>query len=399
VVAVVSAILFSLVPLNARGADDACPLKAGQKVAAVKAFKRLAPIFQEPRCLNCHGAVNPFSQTGGHGGGYIDIRKETREFLKLADFESLLLAPNSKTVGRLREVAASATEISDNDVIRFEAFEPMLRACRQCHIDSWIIPRRANHFVGRSAKEMCIHIKTSDDTNSPVSFLRHMQTDGLILAGFKGQRGLLDAISPEPPSMTFDTMAKHANDWIEAMGVVSRFHQPADCGCTVEGIILEIGHRIQADPQSPWSKTGMALFDGTVRFDVLLSPVDGAEDWFRGEVSVIRPLIVRHVVPSAWRCSGSGSQTEDWRLSAVLDRRTGSLKVQFGFVTSDEKATWTCVGPNGMTDTRELYIDLRRDLKSFELSAKSGATKEINSKNVKFLESLSVTVVDSPVGD
>lgn len=395
--AVVSATLFALVPQRAQAAEYACPLKAGQKVAAVKAFKRLALIFQEPRCVNCHGAVNPFSRTSEHGGGHVDIRKETREFLNLAGFESFLISPNANTVGRLKEVAASASDITDNDVVRQKAFEPMLRACRVCHIDSWIIPMRENYFVNRSAKEMCIHIKTSSLTNSPVSFLRHMQDDELVLAGFKGRRGLLEPVTPELPTMRFDTMTRHANDWVEAMG--REFHQPADCGCTVDGIILEIQHRIQADPQSGSSKAGMAQFDGTVRFDVLLSPVDGAEDWFRGEVSVTRPMVVRHVVPSAWRCSGSGSQTEDWRLSAVLDRKTGSLNVRFGFVTSDEKATWTCVGPNGMTDTRELYVDLRRRLNAVEMSAKNGTKKDVGSRDAKFLESLTVTVVDSPVGD
>jgi hypothetical protein len=260
-----------------------------------------------------------------------------------------------------------------------------------------IIPMRENHFVKRSAKEMCIHIKTSSLTNSPVKFLHHMQDDELVLEGFKGRRGLLESVTPELPTMRFDTMARHANDWVEAMD--REFHQPADCGCSVEGMILEIQHRIQADPQSGSSKAGMAQFDGTVRFDVLLSPVDGVENWFRGEVVVTRSMVVRHVVPSAWRCSGSGSQTEDWRLSAVLDRKTGSLNVQFGFVTSDKTASWTCVAPNGMQETRDLYVDLHRIMKSVEMSAKNGAQQDFDSRDAKFLESLSVTVVEGPVGD
>ena len=397
VLALVSATLSSLVPLSARGAEDACPLKTGQKVAAVKAFKRFAAIFQEPRCLNCHGEVNPFSETGRHGGGYIDIRKETREFLNLPGFESFLLAPNSATIGRLREVATSASAVSENDLIRFKAFEPMLRACKQCHIDGWILPMRENHFVGRSPKNMCIHMKMSSDTDSPDRFQQHMQHDALVLAAFAGRRGLLDSAAAQPPVMSFATMTRHANDWIAAMD--KQFHQPPDCGCTVDGIILEVDHRIQADPKSDWSRTGMALFDGSVRFDVLLTPVEGATDWFRGDVSVSRPMVVRHVTPSTWRCSGSGSQTEDWRLSAVFHRKTDILRLQFGYVSSDEQASWTCVAPNGMTTTNDLYVDLRRSLNSLEMSAKDGATKEVSSRNAKFLERLSVTIIGGPTTD
>jgi hypothetical protein len=77
---VISAIFFTFRPQLAEGAKNACPLTVGQETKAAKAFKKLAPLFQEPRCLNCHGAVNPFSKTGEHGGGYFDIREETKKF-------------------------------------------------------------------------------------------------------------------------------------------------------------------------------------------------------------------------------------------------------------------------------------------------------------------------------
>ncbi len=399
----VAATVSSLWPHSAQGASGACPLKPAQKVAAVKAFTKMAPVFQESRCLNCHGAVNPFSRTGGHGGGYIDIRRETQDFLKMPGLERALTtgsdptgAISAKTIAQLKEIAESPSDISDNDVIRVKAFDPMRQACKECHISSWIIPMRHNYFVGRSKKEMCIHLKRSSLTNTPVSFLRHMQDDELVREGFKGRRGLLESVAPEPPKISSATVAKHANEWVEAMG--AKFHDPPDCGCAVDGIILEINHHMQANPKSGASRLGYAQFDGTVRFDVLLEPVQGTESWFRGEVSVIRPMIVRHVTPSFWRCAGSGSQTEHWLVSAILDSKTDSLKVQFGFVASDEKATWTCTAPNGMTATSPLYIDLHESLESVEVSAKTGAKKEVSTKdgvsNEKFFESFSVLVVE-----
>ena len=106
-----------------------------------------------------------------------------------------------------------------------------------------------NYFVRRSAKDMCIHIKTSSLTDTPVSFLRHMQDDELVLEGFKGRRGLLEPVTPELPKISFAMMEKFANDWIEAMG--GKFHQPPDCGCMIHGnYVLEFQSMIVSTDKS-----------------------------------------------------------------------------------------------------------------------------------------------------
>lgn len=394
---VIGAILFAMRPQTAEGAKDSCPLNSRQKVRAVKAFKGLAPIFQEPRCLNCHGAVNPFSRDGGHGGGYIDIQEETKKFLQLPDFQSALTTGSdptgsitAKTIAGLKEMAESPTEISDNDLIRRKAFDPMRKVCKECHIFSWVIPMRHNHFVGRSAKQMCVHMKTSSLTNQPDLFLRHMQDDELVLEGFKGRKGLLESGTAEPPQMSFATLTKYANDWVDAMG--GKFHQPPDCGCTAEGIVLEVHHLIKADPP-PRSNIGQALFDGSVQFEILLQPHPHAEGLFLGEVDVVRPMIVRHVRPAANSCSGSGSQTEHWLVTAHVDPKSESMTVEFGYVTSKEQASWTCTGPAG-TSTDKLYVDLPGNLESLQMSLKTGSKKHIGGRYNDFLESLSMTVVE-----
>ena len=245
-----STILFTWHPQSAEGAKNACPLTVRQETKAAKAFKKLTPVFQEPRCLNCHGAVNPFSRTGGHGGGYIDIRKEAQQFIKLPNFQDSLTVGadpdgtrTAQSIAQLKEIAESPSEVSDTDLIRQKAFDPMRKACKECHIPSWIIPMRHNHFVGRNTKNMCVHMKTSILTNQPDLFLRHMQDDELVREGFKGRRGLLDAVGAEPPTMSFATLEKYANEWIDAMG--AKFHQPADCGCVIHGdYVLEFSSRI-----------------------------------------------------------------------------------------------------------------------------------------------------------
>jgi hypothetical protein len=47
----------------ARG--PSCPLPVGRQVKAVKAFLEIMPVFQHPRCFNCHGGVNPFIKKTG----------------------------------------------------------------------------------------------------------------------------------------------------------------------------------------------------------------------------------------------------------------------------------------------------------------------------------------------
>jgi hypothetical protein len=41
--------------------DIVCPLSDEQAQKSIQAFDKIAQVFTgEPRCVNCHGAVNPF---------------------------------------------------------------------------------------------------------------------------------------------------------------------------------------------------------------------------------------------------------------------------------------------------------------------------------------------------
>lgn len=144
---------------------------------------------------------------------------------------------------------------------------------------------------------------------------------------------------------------------------------------------LLIHHRIRHDPQSKSSKAGWVQFDGTVQFEIHLEPI--AEGWFRGEIDVVRPLLVRHVTA----CSGSGSQTENWSVSARVDSQTDLMNMTFSFLSSNRRASWTCGS--------DIHVNLGGTmLKSVQLPAKDGTTKDFTARDIKFLESLSVTVVE-----
>ncbi len=185
---------------------------------------------------------------------------------------------------------------------------------------------------------------------------------------------------------------KHSGFWV---GAVSRagLAQARDGEWEVmdAGLRLRIENRIMADPQSAHSKAGFAQFDGTVRFEIPLEQV--AEGWFRGEINVIRPLVVRHVRPAANPCAGSGSQLEHWHMSAKVDPNADSMTIHFGFAPSSEQASWTCTGPAG-TFTDQLSVDLHGILRSVQLAPKTGNKKDLAVRDIKFLEWLSVTVVE-----
>jgi hypothetical protein len=192
--------------------------------------------------------------------------------------------------------------------------------------------------------------------------------------------------------MPFDTMVRYANDWIAAMD--GRYHPPPECGCEVDGILLEVRHRIHTDPESGSARAGYAQFDGTVEFPVLLTQLEGTPDArYVGEATVTRSLDVRHVRPAFIKCAGTGSRTEEWRVSARIQPDGRSMKVTFSLLPDDEEAEWTCTGP-GYSSTEPLYVDLHDSLNSLEMPVDSGAVGEGSHQDEKFIESITMTVVE-----
>jgi hypothetical protein len=398
-------LVLSAWPGSTPRAQDNCRLTSNQKMKAVKAFKALSPIFQDPRCLNCHGAVNPFIVDGGHPE-YIDIVEEAKKFLGQSDAGASTISGNGpgqyRELQSIREIADSEAAVSDNDVIRVKAQAPMQNRCRECHVSAWDpIPHRVNHFVGRTWKQICMHLKTSSLTNTPVAFLRHMQSDAQVMLGFHGRRGLLNPPKAEPPSMPFDTMAKHANDWIDAMG--GHFYQPAECGCEVEGLALEIRHRLFTNPDSGSSKAGFAQFDGTAVFNVELEEV--APGWYRKDDLVIRREVdVKHTKPSFWQCAGTGWRDERWQLSVQVDEQEQSMLVRFGFVDDGQEASWTCTA-KGQTLTDPVTIDIHSTMKTLTMPTSDGAVGQstaqlpqgqTDTRLIRQFESIAVSLIDAP---
>jgi hypothetical protein len=206
-------------------ADDGeavCPLSHSQALKAIDAFGQLLPIFHDPRCINCHGALSPF----GKGRG------EHPEFgFKIVCF------PNSPC----------ATEADEDRSLTF-------RPCERCHSvisggepPRWRLAPRDMQWVVKGTQlpkpslDLCRQLKRLF-ANDGDRFLRHMQNDEgktqFLDAAYAGLRALnqeglesatFDKNHPEPPAMPRRELESHSNEWYAAMG--NAFPNPEECGC------------------------------------------------------------------------------------------------------------------------------------------------------------------------
>ena len=196
----------SVSPVRSLSAPS-CPLSPAQEQSAVSAFDEMMPVLFHPRCLNCHGAVNPFvdPQTGGHLGG------------NMTDSATGSPMPSS--------------------------------SCEDCHgeLPGWDTPGQAMFFVGKNAKDLCMQFKDFEPTGS--LFVGHIERDNggiqFIATAFQGTRALNTlgetsyeeavghAPAAEPPPGTHRQFAAAARDWVNAMG--AGWTASRDCGCMVHG--------------------------------------------------------------------------------------------------------------------------------------------------------------------
>jgi hypothetical protein len=73
------------------------------------------------------------------------------------------------------------------------------------------------------------------------------------------------------------------------------------------------------------------------------------------------------------------------------------MRVTFNFIPDDEEAKWTCTGP-GYTSTEPLYVDLHKNLKAVEMPVGNGAVGEASARDKRFIETITLTVIESPDG-
>jgi hypothetical protein len=191
-----------------------CPLTDAQTRKSIEAFAKIhAFVTGEPRCVNCHGGVNPYLAGTG-------------------------LDP---------EDASAPPSLSEHFVALDHKKSDGLvdQQCRECHNNMakradgsaslWMTAAPFHTFVDKDAVSLCRQFKRA--TGSAEKFLAHVKNDegGNNFAGtaFNGNRGLdpkqFADVAAEPPSISHDAFMKLAQDWVAAMG--GRFQGDEGCGC------------------------------------------------------------------------------------------------------------------------------------------------------------------------
>ena len=226
------------------GSSKLCPLSDSQQQAASKAFAVMTPTFQTPRCINCHGLVNPYTGEN-HVGGRIEP-KVVKESVEHIDDNGLEPA---------HDVVHPAFKVYD---------------CSVCHAHGsqnsgtgWRIPGRSFSFVAKDSVQLCRQMKeTMPDAQL---FMIHIARDGtletpFIQIAFEGNRDLNDFgeetygekthkdFNDEPPPITHATFTSQAQAWVEAMG--GKFHGDSDCGCVPHHYTLSVDMKSIADSRA-----------------------------------------------------------------------------------------------------------------------------------------------------
>ena len=284
-----------------------CPLSVNQQVKAVTAFREMLPVFRHPRCVNCHGGVNPFIERTGP-----DPADDA--------------APPSTVVHRGGAIRRQNDKAADGTVL-------IESECQDCH--DHMAPRRdgsksvwmtAPHFlsfVDKDATTLCRQVKrTSHDADDLIG---HMTDDNggnnFTATAYDGDRGLDPDrynIQPAPPTISHQTFIQLGRKWVAAMG--GELEGDESCGCVMPKIRLEVHHT-----QSLEVPRGLPSREASdVRFRIDLEPAgDDKPGFFLGQQALTRTIEM--TLPQY--CTGQASRGERWQLWAMVDSVTGSIRV------------------------------------------------------------------------
>ena len=355
-----------------RGAKTAAckGLSVGKQVKAVKAFAEMLPVFRHPRCINCHGGLDPLSDK--HPG------KD-----QISDID-----PN-----------ANRTEF--------------LEACQTCHdgLPGWRTPGEPVFFTGKDDETLCLQMKRFEKTGE--SFVEHIRNDDgdiqFIAAGFAGDRALGEGlkdyslVAEPPPGSQADLTAK-AQKWVDDLE--GHYADSPECGCVVPKIKLEIHHTTETNtPNGLPSKVA-----SEVEFEVNLLPMgEGKPGGYKGDFSLVRNVVM--TVPS--NCTAKESINEQWTFYAISRPTRTPCRCGVPRLTDEPVGAIKCmVRPSGgwgnrrlsgKTDTvtTEESIDagMLGSGEPFMMPSDSGATQEFTEGEggeEGDLETLSITVLAVP---
>jgi hypothetical protein len=283
----------------------ACPLSPTEEQKAIDIFHdKLMPVLTHPRCFNCHGGVDPTTETGGHLGGAVVL------------------------TGKVGQ-------------------------CADCHglLMGWTLPPTEMRWPGKSERELCMMFKKFETT--PDRFVQHVTNDNfpnapefqVANAAFKGDAALntLGEITYEektgqkhqaaPPPVSHAQFILDSRDWAYTIG--DGFGLLPDCGCKPSGTawVGKVSMVFTARPEGYGTIT--ERLDTEARFELdssFLAPGDPALRW-----KTTSGLLRWSVNATGGQCTTSaagsapmrlGGDENPWGLLRIEPNRTGALEYE-----------------------------------------------------------------------
>jgi hypothetical protein len=231
----IMALIMAAVPNAVFGQKGpVCPLTDSQTKKAIDAWGKIANfITNEPRCVNCHGGVNPYIDGVGldpddpfpgagapvsfleHGGG-----KQKHENTGVMDQGCKKCHDGMAKPGAWVDLGGKPVPWPEGSPL-----------------PNWTLAPPFLAFVDKDATTLCRQIKRS--TGTADKFLGHLKDDNgepnFAGTAYLGNRGLGedsvegDNITIQPPSISHAAVMKLGQDWVAAMG--GKFQGDESCGC------------------------------------------------------------------------------------------------------------------------------------------------------------------------
>jgi hypothetical protein len=223
-------LVTAVLPIGNAGAQE----QAGDPVKWRNYWTQLYPIFMHDRCLNCHGATDPFSGDN-HGGGEVT----TERCIECHTLNTVLVAGQCDATGFSTTPDDGAGERTFSQCAPSD--EP--GRIRIAAGPTW--GGLGPSFVGMDMHAVCRQIKHE---MGPPALLHHVREDFLIGVAFDGTRalgGAYEPVTPEPPPMTKEEFATLLTRWITE----------AAMACGTDGTVDLTDNVTLDSPRSPFGKT------------------------------------------------------------------------------------------------------------------------------------------------